>query len=136
MGQLFGTKFFIKMLLRKDSIFSQNFPKIICIGLSNELLCAVKKSGLVLLESFALSMQHDQKGRSWMDVDILGQALFERLLLSRDDLTKAVLSETNNADAAGHSVETRVIIYLSESYLRCHNQQQAIKNRVSLHTNL
>ena len=91
----------------------------------------VKKSGLVLLESFSLSMQHDQKGRSWMDLDILGQALFERLLLSKDDLIKAALSETNVTNAEGHPFETRVIVYLSECYLRCHKQHQAIKNMVS-----
>ena len=75
---------------------------------------------------------HINKGRSWMDMDILGQALFERLLLSKEDLLKALLSETNNVEAESHSVDTRVIFYLAECYLRCHLKQQAIEKRVSV----
>ena len=32
----------------------------------------VKKSGLVMLESIAIEIQHQQNGRLWMDLDILG----------------------------------------------------------------
>ena len=42
----------------------------------------IKKSGLVMMESIAMEIQHQQGGRLWMDLDILGRALFERVLLS------------------------------------------------------
>jgi hypothetical protein len=90
-----------------------------------------RKHGLVLMESMALEMQHEQKGRSWLDLDVLGQALFERLLLDKQDLDKAVICDHDHTSHEGHVVQTNVIIYLAECFRRCHIQETNLKRRVS-----
>ena len=92
----------------------------------------VKKSGLVLLESMSLSVQHDQAGRSWMDLDLLPQALFERLLLAENDLKKSLISDGNISYDDCHPTDSRPIVYLAECYLRCHARQSSLEKLVSL----
>lgn len=89
----------------------------------------VKQTGLVLLESFALDMQHSQNGRSWLNVDILGQALFERLLLTKEDLIKSLLSDQAPKEES-HATVTRIIFYLAECYNRCHRHQISLEKKV------
>ena len=61
----------------------------------------------------------------------LGQALFERVLLSQEDLLKAVLIDGSKVDKNGHVVQPKVLHYLAECYLRCHNRQNMLQKRVS-----
>lgn len=89
----------------------------------------IKQTGLVLLESFALDMQHSQNGRSWLNIDILGQGLFERLLLTKEDLVKSLLCDQVPKEEC-HSLETRIIFYLAECYNRCHRHQISLEKKV------
>ena len=91
----------------------------------------VKQSGLVILESVALELQHNQNGRTWLGLDVLSQALFERLLMSSDDLRKALLLQEDNkhVQQSSHATESLVIAYLAQAYFRAHNLQQQLLNR-------
>ena len=80
----------------------------------------------------AMEIQHQQNGRLWMDIDILGQALFERVLLSKEDLIKSVLIDSAKINEEGHVVQTQVIHYLAECYLRCHNKQMILEKMVCI----
>ena len=89
----------------------------------------VKQSGLVILESVALELQHQQNGRTWLGLDILSQALFERLLMTSDDLRKSLIVEE---DKKSHATESLVIPYLVQAFFRAYNLQQQLLNRVRL----
>ena len=88
-----------------------------------------KNTCLVFLESFALEIQHSQKGRSWLDVDILGQALFERLLQSKEDLQKNCLPDMPKTSC--HAIEINALSYLGECFIRCCNQEKISQNNNS-----
>ena len=93
----------------------------------------VKVSGLVILESVALELQHEQNGRTWLGLDILGQALFERLLMSKEDLKKSLMTENESQvlPKKNHAIENNVIVFLAEAYFRAQNLQNALNKRVS-----
>ena len=92
----------------------------------------VKQSGLVILESVALELQHEQNGRTWLGLDILSQALFERLLMTSDDLRKSLIVEEDKEDKKSHANESLVITYLVQAFFRAYNLQQQLLNRVRL----
>ena len=92
----------------------------------------VKQSGLVILESVALELQHQQNGRTWLGLDILSQALFERLLMTSDDLRKSLIVEEDKEDKKSHATESLVITYLVQAFFRAYNLQQQLLNRVRL----
>ena len=93
----------------------------------------IKKSGLVMMESIAMEIQHQQGGRLWMDLDILGRALFERVLLSKEDLRNALLTENvEKIGDEGHAVQTKVMHYLADCYIRCFNYQKKLEQKVSI----
>ena len=112
-----------------ENIFAFTINPYTILGRSND--DPIKKHGIVLLESFSLSVQHDQSGRSWMDLDVLGQALFERLLLQPEDLKKSVLYDQGSPDEDSHAVNSKVCLYLSECYMRCHSRQVNFNKKVS-----
>ena len=56
--------------------------------------------------------------------------MFERVLLSQEDLIKAVLIDGSKVDTNGHVVQPKVLHYLAECYLRCHNRQNMLQKRV------
>ena len=92
----------------------------------------VKVTGLVILESVALEAQHEQNGRTWLGLDLLGQALFERLLMSREDLIKSLMTESSSPLAKkNHAIENEAIVYLAEAYFRANNLENTLNNRVS-----
>ena len=94
-------------------------------------LCSMHLRNLLFLCLLtAMEIQHQQNGRLWMDIDILGQALFERVLLSKEDLMKSVLIDSAKINEEGHVVQTQVIHYLAECYLRCHNKQIILEKMV------
>ena len=90
----------------------------------------IKKSGLVMMESIALEIQHQQGGRLWMDLDILGRAIFERVLLSKEDLKNALLIENEKISDEAHVLQTKVMHYLADCYLRCFNYQKNLEKKV------
>ena len=58
--------------------------------------------------------------------------MFERVLLNKEDLIKAVIiNENEKINEEGHVVQTKVIHYLAECYLRCHNHQKMLEKRVN-----
>lgn len=70
-------------------------------------------------QSIADEVESEEKGRSWLDVDVLARAVFERLLMSPDELNKAVLLKEASAKTASHYVvEWKVVNYLSSCYFR------------------
>ena len=91
----------------------------------------VKSTGLVILESVALEAQHEQNGRTWLGLDLLGQALFERLLMSTEDLRKSLMTESKTLPKKNHAIEYHVIFYLVEAYFRAQNIENTLNNRVS-----
>ncbi len=92
----------------------------------------VRSNGLFLMESFALELQQQDSniGRSWFDIDILGQALFERLQLSRKVIRKNVLRVDEKRKPGQHVIEDEVVHYLIECYVRCVGKQQALQRLV------
>jgi hypothetical protein len=59
----------------------------------------------------------EEKGRSWLDVDVLGRAICERLLMAADEMSKSVLLKSKQSGS--HRVtEPKVVAYLSECYFR------------------
>ena len=88
----------------------------------------VKQSGLVILESVALELQHEQNGRTWLGLDVLSQALFERLLMTSEDLNKSlVIQDKVLSQSQNHSTQNLVIVYLAQAYFRARNLQKALK---------
>lgn len=91
----------------------------------------ITNNGLIFMESHAQDLQKTQGGRSWLDLDVLGQVLFERLLLSKEDLSSAVISAEKRLDPECHALNTSSICYLAEAYFRCCRHLNAIRKRVS-----
>lgn len=91
---------------------------------------SVTKSGLVLLEKLAVDLQTHDGGRTWIDLDVLGQALFERLWCDKDELQKSLLT-VDEAPTRGHAVEANVVTYLCEAYRRCWAKHNVLKRRQS-----
>ena len=91
----------------------------------------VKGTGIVLLDSIGLEVQHDQNGRNWLGIDILGQALFERLLMQPEDLRKSLISDdASNGPKKNHAIEPNVIPYLSQAFYRAFNLAKHLRTRV------
>jgi hypothetical protein len=52
-------------------------------------------------------------------VDVVGRAIFERLLMADDDVKKSVLLKDKSMKGASHHVtEMKLVVYLSECYFR------------------
>ena len=76
-------------------------------------------------QNFAEEVDAEEKGRSWLDVDVVGRALFERLLMSVSDVQASVLFKENSGKTAS-SVVTRkeTVTYLTECYFRLRHEQR------------
>ena len=74
---------------------------------------------LISLQGIAEEVDGEEKGRTWLDVDVVGRAIFERLMMSGDDVKKSILLKDKSMKGASqHVTEMKVVVYLSESYFR------------------
>ena len=70
-------------------------------------------------QSIADEVESEERGRTWLDVDVVGRAVFERLLMSPQEINSAVLFKEASAKTASHYVvEWKVVNYLSCCYFR------------------
>ena len=72
-----------------------------------------------MFQSIADEVESEEKGRSWLDVDVVGRAVFERLLMASEDVHKSILFKEKTSKSASHLVtEAKTVTYLSDCYFR------------------
>lgn len=98
--------------------FTKFIEKIFCITLT-----PTKKFGVIFLD-----LEIDEGTDPKNEAQILIKILTKRLSMKRHDLLKSLMFADDDKDN-NHKLETRPMLYLAESYLRCTQQSQDLSDQ-------